>query len=302
METRSVSKGTTPTRRISAEKGSIAPNVRLCLWIGPMAILGCLGMILIGFHEPDHPVLGYVFGTLFAHTTLAAAWMAFGPLPFIWRLPLSLGWLALDGCCFAAVIGMNVGPHEEVVFIVAACMLGQWVLVQLPLWGLAIGYGSRLCHLSQAERLGDPRALQFGIRQLMIVTAIVGVVLGIGRFVAVNLAPHFGMTGEWTIFIFLAVAAIGLTLPLLLAALLPRFAAPAVVLTLVLIGLATAWERPLLDKFNSGPGPDVFHLIWINAIAAGWILFIALFVRLNGFRLVATRTAVSQRTSPPSPT
>lgn len=77
---------------------------------------------------------------------------------------------------------------------------------------------------------------------------------------------------------------------------------PAVVLMLILVGLATAWERPLLDRFHSGPGPDVVHLIWINGIAAGWILFIAFVVRLNGFRLAAPRGGVSQAASPPSPT
>lgn len=277
----------------------LAPNVRLCLWIGPLAILGPLVLVVMNPRGPAYVALGYLFGTLFGQATFPAAWTAFGPFPLIWRLPLSLCWLGLLGVALAINIGLHDGP-EDLMVVIGGCLLGQWALVQLPFWGLAILYGARLRHWNEADRPANPRERQFGIRQLMIFTAIVGVVFGIGRFVVVSLAPRFGdgLGNEAPIFIFLVVAAIGLTLPLLLAMLMPRFAAPAVVLTLVLIGLATAGELPLLNIFHKRAGPDMFHLIWINGFTAGWILLLALIVRLNGFRLAAP----SQPASPPSPT
>ena len=61
----------------------------------------------------------------------------------------------------------------------------------------------------------------------MIFTGLVGVTLGIGRILVGALSNWFSIDGEGPIFVFLAVAAIVMTLPVLLAALLPRWAALA---------------------------------------------------------------------------
>lgn len=267
------------------------PPLRLGLSTLPLAALGCLVLAFVDHQENEHVVLGYLFGTIFAHATLAAAWTALGPLPLIGRLPLSLVWLALLGLAFAANVGMHGGPDKGVVLLVWACLLGQWLCVQIPLWGLTIAYGSRLRHLHDESQAASPRERQFGIRELMIFTAIVGVVFGIGRVVVGNYASHIAwmLGSEAPIFIFLAVAAIVVTLPLLLATLLPRFAVPAVLATLFLIGSATLWELPLLHLFHQAPGPDVYHLVLINAFTAGWILLLGVAVRLNGYRLAVPK-------------
>jgi hypothetical protein len=130
---------------------------------------------------------------------------------------------------------------------------------------------------------------QFGIRQLMIITATVAIVLGVSRAVVLAIAPTFDgrVGGEAAIFIFLAAAGILMTLPLIVATLLPRLALPASLVILLLIGLGTAWELPLMRAFQTAPGPDTWHFVWINAVQAAWILAVAGVVRLGGHRLMA---------------
>ena len=108
---------------------------------------------------------------------------------------------------------------------------------------------------------------------------------GVGRAVIAAAGEHLNLGGEAPIFIFLAVAAIVLTLPLLLAALMRSYWVPAVIVALVLIGLATAWEVPLLRLIHSRAGPKVEDFVSINAFTAGVMLLMLTIVRLNGYSL-----------------
>jgi len=99
---------------------------------------------------------------------------------------------------------------------------------------------------------------------------------------------HINFRGEAPIFIFLAVAAIILTLPLLLAAPMRSYWAPAAIVALALIGLATAWEVPLLRMVHSGAGPKIEDFIAINAFTAVVMLVMLTVVRLNGYSLATS--------------
>ena len=267
----------------------ILQRYRVFLW---SALLVFPSWLSLAFLDPDpgsgvveKVALGYFLGSLFGHTTLAATWTAFGPGRLVWRLPLSLIWVASLAAAIAINVGLNGGPREAFV-VIGACLLVQWVLLQFPLWGLALGYGIRLRHFEEADRGFNHREHQFGIRQLMIVTTIVAVIFGIGRVAVGQLGEHLNLgRGEAPIFIFLAVAAIVFTLPLLLAALMRQLAVPGVLLTLALIGVATASELPLLKALHSGPGPKAGDFIAINAFTAAFTLAIAVIVRLNGYSL-----------------
>lgn len=268
----------------------VSRRYRVFFWAAPLVALGWL---LLAFLDPDPPGrlgeyvgIGFFLGTMFGQTTTASAWTAFGPAPIVWRLPLSFLWVVMLALALGINVGMNGGPDEAFV-VIGLCLIGQWFLVQLPLWGLAMGYGLRLRHRDDLGAASDPRERQFGIRQLLIITTIVAVAFGIGRLIV----PRLGFTsdGEAPIFIFLAVAAIVITLPMLLASLLPRLALPATLVTLVLIALATAWELPMLRSTGVGRrgGPDAMHFVWINAFTTLWLLALVLVVRLNGYALAA---------------
>ena len=256
------------------------------LWLAPLLGMSWLTICILD-PDPGRGVsetlgIGYFFGSMFAHTTLAAAWNAFGPGPLVWRLPLSQVWVAMLALGVGINVGLNGGP-EEAVLIVGGCFFLQWLLLQFPFWGLALGYGLRLQYID--DEGANPREHQFQIRQLLIVTTIVAIVFGIGRAIIAATGEHINFRGEAPIFIFLAVAAIVLTLPLLLAVLMRSYWIPAVVVALVLIGLATAWEVPLLRLVHSGAGPKVQDFIAINGFTAAVMLAALTVVRLNGYSL-----------------
>ena len=80
-----------------------------------------------------------------------------------------------------------------------------------------------------------------------------------------------------------------MTLPLLLAALLPRHALPATLVMLVLIVLGTATELPLLTTLSSAPGggPHVWHFYGIHGFQCFWVLAVTGVLRWAGYRLTA---------------
>ena len=151
----------------------------------------------------------------------------------------------------------------------------------MPLWAMVAMLQIELRHKQDLEP-DEGHRLRFGIRHLLILMAIVSVLLGVGRLVV----PHINISGqgELPIFFFMAVAAIVLLLPLLLAALMRRLALPGVLLALLLVGIATAWELPLLHQLGGG-GPDAEHFIAINVASSAFILICALVVRFKGYRL-----------------
>jgi len=233
----------------------------------------------------EHIVIGLLLGTMFGQATLASAWTALGPAPLLWRLPLSLGWIATLVIAFLINIAVSAhGADVEIALIMGACLIGQWLLVQFPVWGLAVGYGIRLRHWSDPPE--SIRERQFGIRQLMILTAIVGVVLGVGRVAVGEAISHFGAGNpdRVAVFAFFAAAGIIMTLPLLMAALLPRMAWLATGIVVTLIALGTWYELPLVMQVYGGPGgPNIWHLTFINAFQAAWVLAVVGLLRLCGY-------------------
>jgi hypothetical protein len=260
---------------------------RNLLWLAvPLIVVGFLLIVVLNPDNGEHVIVGYLIGTTFGHATLASAWTAFGPLPLILRLPLALLWLAVSVACIALNVWVHSGP-AEIPMALGACVLGQYAVLQLPFWALALGMGVRLCSREPGGLSPNPREYQFGIRQLMVFTAIIAVIFGLGRLVVTRLGPHLSLEGgpELPILIFLVVASIVMTLPLLLAGLLPRYWWQAVLVVLLFIGVATAFEVPLINSFARGGGPDVWHVVWLNTFTSAWILALVLVARVSGYRL-----------------
>lgn len=262
---------------------------RVFYWLGPLL---AASLFSIAFLEPDSSLrplsIGYFLGSLFAHPTLAAAWTALGPGPLIWRVPLSILWVLLLPLAIAVNVSLNGGPSNAA-FMLGACFLGQWAALQVPLWAIAWGFGIRLQQGDDMESKSLASQYRFGIRHLLIIMVIVSVVLGIGRLVV----PHLAMSGsgEVEIFIFLVVAAVVVTLPLMLAALMRRLAIVGVLLALLLVVLGTIVEFPLFNALG-GNGPKVADFIAINTFSSLLVLIVAGIVRLHGYCLYARGSAV----------
>ena len=269
---------------------SVPPRYRVLLWVGPLVGLALLLMASVRPEpQPDpweYVTIGLVYGTLFGQATLAAAWTALGPLPLVWRLPLSLVWLVALIVALAVNVSLYHAGSDDAVVLFGLIVSGQWLLAQAPLWCLAMGYALRLRYIDDGA--AQPSQRQFGIRQLMLVTAVIAVVLGIGR-AAITAAVQLQefRWGPLLIISFLAVAGVVMMLPLLLAALLPRLAVPASLLVLVCIGLGTAGEVPLVNMVNSASGSNVepWHLVTLNMFQAAWVLLTAGAVRCSGYGL-----------------
>src|SRR5262245_41261232 len=260
------------------------------LWVGPVLIANWLLLAVVdlnrssGLLETTARLL--LAGTLFGNAALAAAWTAFGPTPLVWRLPLSLIWVIMQSVAIAVSLHLNGGPPNDHIFF-GAVLLIQWLLLQFPLWAVALGFGVHLRHSGEID--GNSNAVrQFGIRQLVIVTTIMSGVFAVGRVIVPTLvAPQSIGSADIAVFGFLMFTEVVLTLLLLLAALLRRMMVAAVSLALAFICAATFVEVPLLGSL-SGFGPRVHEFIAINVGTAGIVLLVVAIVRLNGYSLATT--------------
>jgi hypothetical protein len=207
------------------------------------------------------------------------------------RLFGSLAWLWLFVLGFGLSIVFHGGPPANVAVVIGLCLIGQWILLQIPLWALAMSYGLRLAHSDDPELRLQPRDRQFGIGQLLLVTAVVAIFLGIGRAVVLLLGRHDFIDRESPIFVFLGVAAVALTLPLVLAGLMKRGAVLGVAAVLILTGLVTLIELPLLTAMQVGSGPHEGHFVSINVFTAATILVVLSVVRRCGYHLARTTNA-----------
>jgi hypothetical protein len=270
--------------------------LRVLASVAPIVLLDWL---LITWVDPDPTTgwwesvaIGLVFGSLFGQTTLAATWSAFGPAPLIWRLPGSVIWIFMLAVGLAINTTINGGPGGGPL-IVGAVLFCQWLLLQIPLWSIKWAFGVELRHVEDAAQGYDPSQRQFGIRQLMTITAIVGVALGIGRLIIPPLIAEMQLpSGDLPVFAFLVVAEVVLTLPLVLAALLHRFAIGGVLVAVVFVAVVTFGEVPLMQLLSAGPGPQTMDFVALNAVASALILLVLSVVRLSGYSL-----ATIQKTS-----
>jgi hypothetical protein len=261
---------------------------RVFLWAGLLLAVSWISVALLDVRGGDIVAVGYLLGSLYAHATLAASWAALGPGRLRWRLPASLAWIFLLGGALAINIGSN--GDGEAVIVIGLSFLAQWIILQAPLWGLKAGLQAQLSYVGDAPSAVDDRPWQFGIRQLLIVTTIVGVVFGVGRVAIGTLLARFSTLGdgEPIIFLFLACSAIVFSLPLLVAALLERWTLLGVALALAMISVGTLCEAPLLQTIrNNTPPfrPNLWDLVAVNGFTSLLILLVAGTVRFNGYSL-----------------
>ena len=266
----------------------------------PVGVIGGLlvvSWLMLAVLSPNHfggpveyIVIGLLLGTMFGQTTLAATWTALGPFHLVWRLPLSLAWLATMGAAFGFNVVFSGPPDTGFAVVLTLALFGQWVFVQLPLWGLRLWYGVELGHWADPPR-ESPATRQFGIRQLMVLTAIVAVLLGIGRLVVMEVAANkelFGNVTDILIIAFLAVASVITTLPLVLGLLIPRWSILATAFAIGFLSAFTWVEMDLLrvlTAFAPGGGPHFGHILSINVFQAGWIILVLGIERIFGYAL-----------------
>lgn len=261
-----------------------------------------LGCILVASWQPhrwpNEFATGIMLGTLYGQAAAAAVWVALGPPPLLRRGLVILAWLV--GMSIALVVtivrfrsGMSIGD----LVLLFGSFLGQWFLVQLPLWGGRWWRGLRLemdsGQSAGRHALGPP---QFTIRHVMLLTAVVAVVLAAARLAITRIhwqatVPN-AVAHEGPIFAYVVLVSVVLTLPLAVAALVPQRAALAIAVALAFAAVATAAEVEAAWLVAPGPGDmaGVVVVFWtMNGAQAGWVLGILLLLRRAGYRLASSR-------------
>jgi hypothetical protein len=239
---------------------------------------------------------GLLLGTIFGQVALSAAWAALGPLPLKWRWPLAATWQS----CLTLAVGVNIASEDDaplmILFVVGGSMLGQWLLLQALLWGLATFARVQVADAHSVPIEEMPNDRQFGIRQLLLLTLLVAVVLGAGRLLLGGMRSD--SFEDWTevllIFGSIALAEALLALPLIIAPLLPKGASIACLGSLVVLAVGTTGQTWLMDKLVPGGATSGYWMYGsLNVSVAAWILGCLLMLRRCGFRLVSRGTAAA---------
>jgi hypothetical protein len=275
--------------------GVASGGYRVCGLVMALIVLGCSAMFLAQYLDQyeeslwrDVLVVGVTFGTMFSQTAVAATWAVFGPAPLIWRLPLSLIWVTLLFGAWSIENALENNGTEGAAGIMGLHLYGEWLVLQVPLWLVSIACGAQFVPINEQPRSSAQRPGQFSLLHLIVLTAIIGCGLTIGRLLVPEMQAAVVRVGEWGMYKSLALAAVVLTLPLILAALSPRWYVLATGLSLLPIALTTIWEPPFLSLVGENFLTDL-HLVCINIVTAAWILLFVLVLRTNGYRL-ATRS------------
>jgi len=239
-----------------------------------------------GSSAPPGLLIACYIGSMFAGATIAATWTAWGPYPFLYRLPLALVWIA------ALVSPPRFWSDSEymanqLVVLYGSVLLTLWVAVQIPLWIMwfAGGLGLRTTGVSAPESR-IPK-FQYSIRQIMAFTAIVAVVVAVAQCL-VSFA-NFNWSQNIISFVLFgctSFASAVVSLPLLVAIVSRRRAIIALMAWVVIAVVVTWAETKFLDAFHPWFLYDFLLISFgINAFASAWVALYGLLMRKLGYRL-----------------
>jgi len=209
--------------------------------------------------------------------------------------------MVLCGSALVAVLlngllsNMPDGQFPAFAGVFGLIAVGQWLLIAIPLWLLLTRRGISFRHVGELSP--DVRATdqQFGIREILIVTAVTASLLSAIRWLFASLpwAPDESMRRGLMIFGYLALCNVFVTLPLLVAPLLRRFAHVSTLIALAFIALITSCEVPAFHQVerNSTNERIVWITLWVmNYVQAMWVLMALGTLRAGGYRLAAGQT------------
>jgi hypothetical protein len=257
-----------------------------------------LGLVAVGCGGPlfgrlERVVTALTLGTIFSQATLVSIWTALGFGSLANRVPLALAWLVVVWIALAILHWHSPLTNADIILLSGSALL-QWSFTQIPLWGGVWWSGLSIQDSSTPDPSRAKPTRQFGIRQLMTITAALAIALGVGRL-ALTMVPWElvlpkDIHVEAPAFLFLIIVNVLATLPLALGALVPSGAAPACVVGLAIVGAATVVEVSVVRLLvpGGGRGSELPLLLGLmNACQAAWILAVLLLIRRAGYRLVA---------------
>jgi hypothetical protein len=263
--------------------------------LGVLVGAGWLVVAFLDIHGPrsllNGVLVGLTWGTAHGQGSLSAAWCALGPLGLVRRAPLALVWLSILVIAYGF---STVGPPGRLdvilFFLLSGALILQWILVQAALWIVAYLSGRRVIVVT--TQVGDGREYsQFGIRHLLILTLVVGLVLGAGRLTLAGLESS-NVASEWqlvVVFGLIAVANAFISTPLILVALTNRLAVAGIGAAAGLSAVVTMIELPIITYLLPPPvaWEDHLAILCANVVQCVWILAVIWLLRAGGYELAA---------------
>ena len=262
------------------------PRRRLLGAVLAMHLAADGAIALIVFVDNADYLVALMLGFVFAQTLLAAVWTAWAPMAFPWRL--GSGLLAICFIIFVLTLAIRrSAPGDDIGPIVyGVILLIQWALLQMPLWFARAAFGHRLA-FQEGPRRHSGRELQFGVGQLLALTACIAVLLTLARWLySQGAIEEFGR--DWRLF--LAVVAILAAFPVLapLPAIWGAFASRAIASLTVAAVFLAALTIAQWYAFDAVTG-DSTELDFFAVMNGSLFLVTAatlLSVRFCGYRLI----------------
>jgi len=147
-----------------------------------LAVLVCFLIVFVKVREDTTAAI--MIGFLFVQILLAAVWTVLAPVGMFTRVVIGTAFVTLICLCMYRCAYRDGGGTSMAVAITGA-MFVQWLLFQIPLWYLRFA-GWKL--VTSGQPIANRREeVQFGIKHLLIWMTVIGVFMGIARFVIPNL-------------------------------------------------------------------------------------------------------------------
>ena len=250
-------------------------------------ILCCILVAWDPSSQAETVVVPTVFGIYYAHIVLAAVLTVFGGGTILQRLTLPPLWLALE--TWLAFLFVEHGPDSAEALLLAGLTTFTWMVAQIPFWCSRSVLNVRLRAFSlpiAPQSDGE----QFSVRQLLIFTFVIAIILGIGRAVVsrADLLEFFALSAEDILTFTLFVSAlISSGLAVIHVGLLPQPRARSLLSTFGLILAITLGLRYALSQvITSGPPDADVVLSYSVAAQAIWLGLSVTTLRKCGWRLL----------------
>lgn len=231
----------------------------------------------------EYAIIGFVFGSIFGHATGVSMWASLSQHSLLLRGIVALFYLSGLWLAFVAMLLRQGEFNFEFVSSFGVCFGLQALLIST--FGLIarLSIGLRLVPLD--ELAVSPAKFQFSITHVLILTlAIAGLMAG-GRSIVGVFGDVDWSYRDLNVFLFLAMAAILVTLPLALACLLPRMFWLGLMVASAGSGVVVAVEHSTFESLISFGRPDFYHMLSINLFSLLFVFIFAMILRFAGFRL-----------------
>ena len=283
------------------------PRKKIAL-IALLVIFGIamLGDVLLTWHYLNNfapnPAFDYFLslGLLIAQPCLLSIWCALGSQKLIVRIPAAMGMLAVLTIVYLSLL-VSDGAPAEVTFVLAGCAIALTLLIQVPAW--IFRASTKLTIVLPTETKSSISSSQYGIKHLMISTAIAAIVVTVAQANAPHISSDQSGVPWLSLILFLAffiiVASILSFLILAVVFNQKRRLIFAILLMVILLAAPLASLEVLRSVINASPMPgpnfqwtatEAFNAFcFFFALAAGIMSVLFIFYGI-GFRLLKIKS------------